>query len=115
MFNKTAQQPETLNEQYNSGYFDKDEYITRLSIDMVMDNAVLSFEHTEIDIKNFTYSREDLIDETMHKEDSFEALSALCHYKNIEKLRTDYLNFLIEEAGDYIESQIDKGYYVEIE
>jgi len=114
MFNKTSEQPNTLNEQYNSGYFDKNEYITRLAIDMVMDNAVLLFEHGEIDIKDFTYNREDLIDETMHKEDSFEALSALCHYKNVEKLRADYLSFLIEEAGVYIEQKLNDGYQVEV-
>ena len=114
MFNKTAQQPETLNEQYNSGYFDKDEYITRLAIDLVMDDAELSFEHEDLGSKDFDYSRRDLIDETMHKEDPLEALNDLCDYKSTAQLRYDYFNFLITEAGDYIAEKLDNGYKVVI-
>ena len=114
MFNKTSVLPNTLNEQYNSGYFDKNEYITRLAIDMIMDDSELLFTHEDLNVNDFDYSRRDLIDETMHKEDPLEALNDLCAFKNVEQLRTEYLNFLIEEAGVYIEQKLNDGYQVEV-
>ena len=104
----------TLNDQYIGGYFDKDEYISRLSIDLVMDNERLLFSHEDIQKKDFEYDRKDLISENMHQQNLEETLEKFCNFEDVVKLRANYMNFLIETAGDYIERHLNLGYQVNI-
>ena len=120
MFNKTAQQPETLNEQYNSGYFDLDEYINRMAIDFVMDNQTLQITNTGdlypryMGDNDSEYTLKDLIDETIHEDFVTSILEGFCNHKDADKLKTSYQSFLIEKTSDFIERQLKAGYEIEL-
>ena len=119
MFNKTNSVPVTLNEQYNADYFSKTEYITRLSIDLVMSDLTLDVcmpDHIKAPAgqDGFTYNLMDLIEETSHIDECIGAMVKLSTYSDIEKTRTDYNEFLIEYAGERIERWIDDGYEIEL-
>ncbi len=109
MFNKTNPLPSTLEEQYNANYFSKEEYISRLSIDLVMSGSVLVLRHDNKE--SFTYSKKDLIEESAHLDWAIEAMFIFseCGGNN-----TSYNNNLIEYAGECLEHWINDGYEVEV-
>ena len=120
MFNQTNEVPSTTTEQYESNYFDKDEYINRLAIDVVMNEDTLSFympDHIAAPAgkhETFEYNLNDIIDESMDQDKTQEVLRDIAKFNNLEAARAYYLDFLIERACDFIEECIDDGYQVEV-
>ena len=109
MFNKTNPLPSTLEEQYNASYFSKEEYISRLAIDLVMSGEVLELTHDNK--KSFAYSKKDLIEESAHLEWAIEAMFI---FSEMGGNNTSYNNNLIAYADECLEHWIDSGYKVAI-
>ena len=107
MFNKTNPLPSTLEEQYNASYFSKEEYISRLAIDLVMSGEVLELTHDNK--KSFAYSKKDLIEESAHLD---WAIEAMFKFSECGGSNTKYNSDLIEYAGECLECWVNDGYQI---